>query len=125
MKREFTLSWNSLFGFVLINNYTRVETPLSDAEAFRWSDKSNVSVSGSANKRIEEVIGFEIWDKAHGKVGILKGFNEQSAQSLFEIERHGLEILIPIPDEFIMNINRNKKIINVKTPPGLIELYIE
>jgi 16S rRNA processing protein RimM len=72
-----------------------------------------------------EVIGFEIWDKAHGKVGILKGVNDQSAQALFEIERHGLEILIPIHDEFIMNINRNKKIINVKTPPGLIDLYIE
>ena len=72
-----------------------------------------------------EVIGFEIWDKAHGKVGILKGVNDQSAQALFEIERHGLEILIPFHDEFIMNVNRNKKIINVKTPPGLIELYIE
>ena len=63
MKREFTLSWNSLFGFVLINNYTRVETPLSDAEAFRWSEKSNVSVSGSANKRIEEVIGFKTFGR--------------------------------------------------------------
>jgi 16S rRNA processing protein RimM len=72
-----------------------------------------------------EVIGFEIWDNAHGKVGVLKGVNDQSAQALFEIERHGLEILIPIHDEFIMNVNRNKKIINVKTPPGLIELYIE
>ena len=70
-----------------------------------------------------EVIGFEIWEKSFGKVGILKEVNDQSAQALFEIERSGHEILIPIHDEFIINIDRDKKIITVKTPPGLIDLY--
>jgi 16S rRNA processing protein RimM len=72
-----------------------------------------------------EVIGFEIWEKSFGKVGVLKGVNDQSAQALFEIERNGYEILIPIHDEFIINIDRDKKIITVKTPPGLIDLYIK
>lgn len=72
-----------------------------------------------------EVLGFEIWDKDHGKVGILKGVNDQSSQALFEIERNGIEVLIPVHDEFIITIDRNKKIITVKTPPGLIDLYIE
>ena len=72
-----------------------------------------------------EVTGFEIWEKSFGKVGVLKGVNDQSAQALFEIERNGHEILIPIHDEFIINIDRDKKIITVKTPPGLIDLYIK
>ena len=72
-----------------------------------------------------EVTGFEIWEKSFGKVGVLKGVNAQSAQALFEIERNGHEILIPIHDEFIINIDRDKKIITVKTPPGLIDLYIK
>lgn len=72
-----------------------------------------------------EVLGFEIWDKERGKVGILKGVNDQSSQALFEIERNGIEVLIPVHDEFIITIDRNKKIITVKTPPGLIDLYIE
>ena len=72
-----------------------------------------------------EVFGFEIWDENYGKIGLIKGVNDQSAQALFEIDSSGHEILIPIHDEFIMNINRKKKIINVKTPPGLIKLYIE
>ena len=72
-----------------------------------------------------EVIGFEIWEKSFGKVGILKEVNDQSAQALFEIERSGHEILIPIHDEFIINIDRDKKTITVKTPPGLIDLYIK
>ena len=72
-----------------------------------------------------EVLGFEIWDKDLGKVGILKGVNDQSLQALFEIERNGIEVLIPVHDEFIITIDRNKKIIAVKTPPGLIDLYID
>ena len=72
-----------------------------------------------------EVLGFEIWDKDLGKVGILKGVNDQSSQALFEIERNGIEVLIPVHDEFIITIDRNKRIITVKTPPGLIDLYIE
>tara|TARA_B100001093_G_scaffold324636_1_gene309814 strand:- start:3265 stop:3792 length:528 start_codon:yes stop_codon:yes gene_type:complete len=72
-----------------------------------------------------EVLGFEIWDKDLGKVGILKGVNDQSLQALFEIERNGIEVLIPVHDEFIITIDRNKKIITVKTPPGLIDLYID
>ena len=72
-----------------------------------------------------EVLGFEIWDKDLGKVGILKGVNDQSSQALFEIERNGIEVLIPVHDEFIITIDRNKKIIAVKTPPGLIDLYID
>ena len=72
-----------------------------------------------------EVIGFEIWEKSFGKVGVLMGVNDRSAQALFEIERNGHEILIPIHDEFIINIDRDKKIITVKTPPGLIDLYIK
>ena len=72
-----------------------------------------------------EVLGFEIWDKDLGKVGILKGVNDQSSQALFQIERNGIEVLIPVHDEFIITIDRNKKIITVKTPPGLIDLYID
>ena len=72
-----------------------------------------------------EVQGFEIWEKSFGKLGFLKGVNDQSAQALFEIERDGHEILIPIHDEFIINIDRDKKIISVKTPPGLIDVYIK
>ena len=45
-----------------------------------------------------EVFGFEIWDENYGKVGLIKGVNDQSAQPLFEIDNSGQEILIPIHD---------------------------
>ena len=72
-----------------------------------------------------EVIGFTIKDKNFGVVGILKGINDSTAQSLFEIDRDGIEILIPMNDEFIDKVDRKNKTIVVDTPEGLIDLYIE
>ncbi len=72
-----------------------------------------------------EVIGFTIIDKEFGAVGIIKGINDSTAQALFEIDRDGIEILIPMNDEFIIEVNRDAKTITVETPSGLIDLYLE
>ena len=72
-----------------------------------------------------EVIGFTIKDKNFGEVGILTGINDTTAQALFEIDRNGIEILIPMNDEFIDKVDRKNKIIIVNTPEGLIDLYLE
>lgn len=70
-----------------------------------------------------EVIGFKVVDKNFGEVGIIKGINDSTAQALFEIDRDGIEILIPMNDEFIIEVNRKTKTILVETPEGLIDLY--
>jgi len=71
-----------------------------------------------------EVIGFKIKDKNFGYVGIVKSINDSTSQSLFEIDREGTEILIPMNDEFIIEVNRTNKTIVVETPEGLIDLYL-
>ena len=72
-----------------------------------------------------EVIGFTMVDINYGNVGIIKGINDNTAQSLFEIDRDGIEILIPMNDEFIQKVDRKAKTIIVETPEGLIDLYLE
>ncbi len=72
-----------------------------------------------------EVIGFTINDQDFGEVGILQGINDSTAQSLFEIDRDGIEILIPMNDEFIVKVDRKNKTILLNTPEGLIDLYLE
>lgn len=71
-----------------------------------------------------EIIGFEVIDAAFGKVGVVKSINDSTAQALFEIDKDGVEILIPMNDEFIESVNRKAKIIYLNTPEGLIELYL-
>lgn len=71
-----------------------------------------------------EVIGYAIIDKSYGPVGVIKSINDTTAQALFEVEHNGIDILIPINDDIILKVDRKRKIIEVKTPPGLIDLYI-
>jgi 16S rRNA processing protein RimM len=72
-----------------------------------------------------EVIGFQLIDENFGVVGTIKGINDSTSQALFEVDREGIEILIPLNDEIIQLVDRKSEHITVNTPPGLIELYLE
>lgn len=71
-----------------------------------------------------EVIGFTIVDSSFGKVGTITNINDTAAQPLFEIDRDGTEVFIPMIDDFIQKVDRENKTIEVTTPEGLIGLYI-
>jgi len=72
------------------------------------------------------LIGFEVYDKVFGLIGILEDILEYPGQEIFKIR--GLskeEILIPYNDNFVKKINKVKKSISVVTPEGLLELYLK
>ena len=71
-----------------------------------------------------EIIGFKVTDTRFGDVGVLVGVNDKTAQHLFVIEKLGKEILIPINDLFIKQVDRENKMLRLEVPKGLIELYL-
>ena len=71
-----------------------------------------------------EVIGFTIEDVNFGKVGIISGINDSTAQPLFEVYNGDTELLIPMIDAFIKKVDRKNKTITIETPEGLIEMYL-
>ncbi|PKP25288.1 MAG: 16S rRNA processing protein RimM [Bacteroidetes bacterium HGW-Bacteroidetes-2] len=71
-----------------------------------------------------EIIGYAVEDIHFGKVGILKGINDSGAQTLFEIDREGKEILIPLNDDFIVKVDKKNKLLVLDTPEGLIAIYL-
>ncbi len=71
-----------------------------------------------------EIIGFSVEDREFGHVGTITGVNDNSAQALFEIDRDGKQVLIPINDDFIKSLDRENKNILLEVPNGLIELYL-
>ena len=79
----------------------------------------------SGNKfYFHEVIGFSLMDEVHGFVGTITGVNDMSNQALFEADFEGKKLLIPINDEIITTVDRANKQIAIKTPEGLIDLYL-
>ncbi|MBO3115600.1 16S rRNA processing protein RimM [Winogradskyella sp. DF17] len=71
-----------------------------------------------------EVIGFTIKDKSFGDVGVIKAINDSTAQALFVVDRNSVEILIPMNDQFIVELNRGTSTIVMDLPEGLIEIYL-
>ncbi len=71
-----------------------------------------------------EIIGYTVEDVSFGNVGIITGINDSTTQVLFEIDRDGKEILIPLIDDFIKNVDKKNKIMQLEVPEGLIEIYL-
>ncbi len=70
-----------------------------------------------------EVIGFILQDKTHGNIGTIVSINDSGSQALFVAEKEGKELLLPITDEIIIEVDREEGTIYVQAPEGLVELY--
>ncbi len=74
----------------------------------------------------DELIGFKVTDKIHGDIGVLENVMEAPAQDVFEITHSsGKEIMIPVLGNFILEIDRENKILKLDAPEGLIEFYLD
>lgn len=71
-----------------------------------------------------EVIGFDVEDIRLGNIGKIVSINDSSAQPLFEIMKDDTEILIPMIDAFIVEVDRANKKVVLDTPVGLVDLYL-
>ncbi len=73
-----------------------------------------------------EVKDFTVTDTNLGLIGTIKQVLEYPSQSVFEIvNADGKEILVPITDEVVIDVDRENKNVTVTTPEGLVELYLE
>ncbi|WP_298348959.1 ribosome maturation factor RimM [uncultured Dokdonia sp.] len=71
-----------------------------------------------------EVVGFTAVDKAFGEIGVITYVNDSNTQAIFEIDRDGSQVLIPMVDDFIKKVDRENKQMHFELPEGLIDLYI-
>lgn len=72
-----------------------------------------------------EIIGYKVIDDTLGETGVIKDVLEFPMQELLQIDHNGKEILLPISDELILEVDRKNKILYISAPEGLIELYLE
>lgn len=72
-----------------------------------------------------EIKDFLVVDTNLGEVGIIQKVLDYPTQAIFEIVNNdNKEILIPITDTIVINVDRDKNTITVTTPEGLIDLYL-
>lgn len=66
-------------------------------------------------------IGFRVEDIHHGCLGTVVDMDDATMNVLFVIENGDEEVLLPAHEEFILDIDRKKKILKVDIPDGLLD----
>ena len=72
-----------------------------------------------------EVVGFKVVDAEKGDIGTLASVIDHPAQPLFQVMKNGVEILIPVIDPVIKQVDREQKTLYIEAPNGLIDLYMD
>jgi 16S rRNA processing protein RimM len=74
---------------------------------------------------IQQLVGFEVNDKTMGPLGKIRSVADIQNNPLIELFFKEREILVPIHSEFIVNIDMEKRQMDIDAPAGLIEMYLE
>ena len=72
-----------------------------------------------------EVIGFNVIDEEKGNIGTIREIYDNMTQPIMAIDFGEKEILIPLIDEVIKQVDRSNKAIHIKAPQGLIDIYLD
>lgn len=69
--------------------------------------------------------GFTVVDEIYGEVGELKFIDDKGKNPLMVIQNGSTEIFIPFQEEFILGMDKKDRILMVKCPEGLLDLYFK
>lgn len=81
-----------------------------------------IEAAESSLHKMNALVGFEVIDETHGKLGVLVEVLEISSNSLLKIKAGKEEILVPLNDQFILGFDSIKKTIAVHIPEGLLDI---
>ncbi|TVR42624.1 MAG: 16S rRNA processing protein RimM [Bacteroidia bacterium] len=71
-----------------------------------------------------DLAGYTVFDRAGEEIGIVREILDYPGNPVFSIVKADQEILIPVADELIIKINKDKKKIVLNPPEGLLDLYL-
>ncbi len=71
-----------------------------------------------------EVLGYSVVDVNYGEVGEIVEVIDLQANPLLQIMKDQKEVLIPLIDGLVQDLDRKGKKMTIKAPEGLIEMYL-
>jgi 16S rRNA processing protein RimM len=87
-----------------------------------YVNQSVLATDEHLNLSLEYFVGFQLTDVLQGKVGVITDIDRSTANVLYVVEKEDSELLIPVADDYIREINHDLKEIVVKLPEGLLDL---
>ncbi|MBW7867229.1 MAG: 16S rRNA processing protein RimM [Brumimicrobium sp.] len=74
-----------------------------------------------------EIVGFVVFDINYGKVGEVDCVLDLPVNPLLQIinKEKNVEILLPLANNLVQSVDREKRELHVSAPEGLIEMYLD
>jgi 16S rRNA processing protein RimM len=69
-------------------------------------------------------IGFKVTDQHKGEIGLIEDVMQTGSQWLGKLTWQGAEVLIPLIEQTIVQLDLKKKALKVNLPEGLLEVYL-
>ncbi len=127
---------NSYIPYFLEAVYPKSETEarikleeVDSKETARSLLRKNISLESSVFREVVgpdsdlSYLGFTLFDKKEKELGEIAELIELPEQLLAKVFQKGSELLIPLSPQTIEQIDKDKKIIYVALPDGLLDLY--
>lgn len=67
-------------------------------------------------------VGFLIKDINEGEIGKVIDVDDSTINTLFVVDHNDTEVLIPAQEDFIVDLDRGKRVITMQIPAGLLDL---
>lgn len=105
-----------------------LEGVTSDEDARTFSglqiyiQKEYLDVVEDTDIELEYFVGFQLEEIEKGLIGVISEVDRTTDNALFVIQKDDDELLIPVSEEYIREIDHENKIIVVELPEGLLEL---
>ena len=77
------------------------------------------------NSEWDHFTSYVLEDKAMGELGIITFVDKTTINTLFTVDYHGKEILVPVADELVESIDHERKKVVLCLPEGLITINNE
>ena len=71
-----------------------------------------------------EIVGYTVIDEAYGDIGKVKDVMEMPQQTILQIMKGYDEILVPLNNDILHEVNRSEKTLRIHAPEGLIDIYL-
>ena len=72
---------------------------------------------------LHEAAGMRVIDALEGELGVIEKIYELPEQPMASVPMNGKELLFPLIAAFIERIDRENKVLYVKLPEGLVDIY--
>ncbi len=71
-----------------------------------------------------EIIDYQVKDRILGSLGMVKEVYSTGAQDVIIMIYQGVEVLIPLTDEIVPQVDKLNKVIITQLPDGLLDVYM-